>query len=110
MADRHLVHAHGFRKHLDKLARRQPPLRDEVESLLGRIARDPTPHGAKIPGLGGEPVFKVRLPFGTKGKQSGARLIYYRDEERVVALFLYSKGEVTDIPLREIREALAPYL
>lgn len=45
----------------------------------------------------------------SKGKQGGARLIYYRDEERVVALFLYSKGDVTDIPVKEIREALAPY-
>lgn len=110
MADRHIVQDPGFRKHLDKLTRRQPLLREQVEGLLGRIARDPTPHGAKIPGQGGAPVFKVRLPLGTKGKQSGARLIYYRDEERVVALFLYSKGDVTDIPVKEIREALAPYL
>ncbi len=109
MGDRHIVQNSRFRKRLDERTRRQPPLREQVEGLLGRIARDPTPHGAKIPGLDGEPVFEVRLPFGTEGKQDGARRIYYRDEGCVAALFRYSKGEVTDIPVKETREAPAPY-
>lgn len=109
VVERRLQYASGFRNQLKRLARRQPGLSDRVDGLLRTIAGSTQPPGSQIQGLDGRPVFKVRLPFGGKGKRTGARLIYYRDEECVVALFLYSKGDLTDIPVKEIREALAPY-
>ena len=40
------------------------------------------------------------------GKRRGARIIYYCDEERVVALFIYAKNTISDIPVKEIKDAL----
>jgi len=40
------------------------------------------------------------------GKRKGARIIYFCDEERVVALFVYAKNSLSDVPVNEIRAAL----
>lgn len=110
VVERRIQYAPGVRNQLKRLDRRQPGLSDRVDALLRTIAGSAPSPGSQIQGLGGKPVFEVRLPFGGRGKRTGARSIYYRDGECVVALFLYSKGDLTDIPVREIREALAPYL
>ena len=61
----------------------------------------------KIPGLGGEPVFKVRLRLGGRGKRGGARMIYYCSDKLVLAMFIYAKSDEYDIPRPQIRDALA---
>lgn len=62
----------------------------------------------KIPGLGGAPVYKVRLPLGDKGRRGGARLIYYCASDLVLAMYAYAKSDIADIPVNQIRDALSP--
>lgn len=77
------------------------------EALRKYSEGGPSGSSHRIPGLSGLPVFKERLPLGNQGKRGGARIIYFSDPDRVVALFIYAKGKRGDIPVREIRGAFA---
>ena len=56
--------------------------------------------------MDGLPVFKERLPLQGIGRRGGARIIAYCDDERVLALRLYTKSDVEVLPVGEIRDAL----
>ncbi|MFK5913247.1 MAG: type II toxin-antitoxin system RelE/ParE family toxin [Woeseiaceae bacterium] len=52
---------------------------------------------------------KVRLAANGKGKRGGARVLYYwiKDEEQILMLLAYSKGEldnINDAQLRALRQ------
>ena len=97
-----------FGKCLKSLARKHKSAPEDVERALSQCAENGPPARAdQIRNLGGLPVFKQRLRLGDKGTRGGARLIYYCDEECVVALFLYSKSDQEDIAVKELRDALA---
>ena len=74
-------------------------------SLCATARRAP---GDRIPGTGGHGylVLKYRLPLDGKGRATGARLIYARNEERVVALFIYAKGDQENIGAAVVLDAL----
>ena len=54
--------------------------------------------GDKIPGLKGRPVFKKRMKYGNLSKRNGPRVIYYYDDNFLIALFIYLKSDRADIP------------
>ena len=45
----------------------------------------------------GLPVFKMRIPAQGRGKRSGARVIYYCDQESLLPLLIYVKSEKADM-------------
>lgn len=95
-----------FERELTRLSRKHPSLQTTVDEALQQIVCARRVHDDQIPGIRGYQVFKRRIPLGEKGKQKGARLIYSRDNTRVVALFLYAKAATDDIPIKEISDAL----
>lgn len=99
-----------FRSQLVKLSRKHRGLEDQVIDILKDLADGKIPRGDRISGVEGRPVFKVRIPLGNRGKRGGARIIYYRGEDRLWALFLYAKGEKGNISDGDIRKALADYV
>ena len=107
MKIRRIERASIFAKSLRKLSRKYPKLPDTIEKDLVRFASARKPIGNKIPHLGGQPVFKERLPLGNRGKLGGVRIIYYCDDDLILALFLYAKSEQSDVPLEEINKVLA---
>ena len=97
----------SFTNSLKQLSKKYPELRNTVEDALKQYAATGAPRSSdKIPGLDGHPVFKERLRLRDKGQRGGARIIYFCDSDRVLALFLYVKASQTDVPTKEIREAL----
>ena len=107
MEMRRIERASTFDKSLKKLSRKHPDLPKTIEEALVGFASARKPIGNKIPLLDGQPVFKVRLPLGNRGKLSGTRFIYYCDDDRILALFLYAKSDQSDVTLKEIMEVLA---
>ncbi len=104
---REIARSSSFERDLKKLAKKHQGIEDDAEACLEDCARNGPPDRAmRIPNQRGRPVFKQRLRLGGKGTRSGARIIYYCDADRVIALALYSKGDRTDIPGEEIRKAL----
>ena len=97
-----------FGKGLKTLAKKHADIEDEVTRVLDACAEGGPPDNAnQIRNLGGLPVFKQRLRLGNRGARSGARVIYFCDDKRVVALFVFSKGTQEDIAPKEILDALA---
>ena len=99
-----------FRGQLAKLSKKHRGLEDQVIDFLKDLADEKVRPGDRISGVGGRPVFKVRIPLGNRGKRGGARIIYYRDTDRLWALFLYAKGEQGNISDADIQKALGDYV
>lgn len=107
MAERRIERSRTFESNVRRLARKDRNFRRTVDEFLNDAARRGTPAGLMIRGLDGAPVYKVRLPLGGAGKRSGARLIYYCSSDLVLAMYAYAKSNVEDMPVKQIREALA---
>ena len=106
-AARKIMKAKGFVRNLKQLSKKHPALKSAVENALNRYAVDgATQTSDKIPGMAALPMFKERLRVHDRGCRGGARIIYYCDPDRVVAMFLYLKASQSDVPVREIRDAL----
>ena len=108
MSARRVERTTRFERALTRLSRRHRSLPATVEAALQQIASAWWLRDDRIPGVPRHQVFKRRIPLDKKGKQKGARLIYTRDNTRVVALFLYAKADAADIPIAEVRDALRP--
>ena len=106
MAERRIERTDVFNSDVERLARKHRDFEGTVDEFL-KAARRGAPDGMQIPGLGGAPVFKVRLPLGDKGKRGGARLIYYCSPDLVLAMYAYAKSDTEDIPVTQIRDALS---
>ncbi len=85
----------GFERDQERLSRKHPGFRATVERALSHCATARRPPVDRIPGTGGHGylVLKYRLPLDGKGRATGARLIYARNEKRLIALFIYAKGD-----------------
>lgn len=66
--------------------------REERVELINLMATNPQA-GDVIPGTGG--IRKLRFAAGGQGKRSGFRVVYYvlTDDQPVLALLIYGKGE-----------------
>lgn len=79
-----------------------------VDRCLAECSERGAPRASdRLRNVDGLPVFKERLGLGNLGKRRGVRVIYYCDNARVVALFVYAKARRGDVPSNEIRAALA---
>jgi hypothetical protein len=74
--------------------------KDEVDSAVSMIARDPT-CGDVIRGTGG--VRKVRFAVAKRGKSGGVRIIYYfyNEDIPVFLLAVFAKNEKADLSASE---------
>ena len=109
MAERRVERTSAFESNVKRLARKHRGFAATVDDFLNTVAKRHN-HGAmKIPGLGGKPVYKARLPLADAGKRGGARIIYYRtpDLVLVLAMYAYAKSDAKDIPVKQIRDALS---
>ena len=89
-----------------RLARKYRNFAVTVDDFLKTVAKRDV-HGARIPGVGGAPVYKARLRLPGTGKRGGARIIYYRTSDLVLAMYAYAKSDTEDIPVEQIRDALS---
>ena len=108
MKARTVVRSSRFDRDLRSLTKKKyPDLKETVQRFLTRCGKSGVPAVShKIPGVGNNSVFKSRLALRGMGKRKGARIICFCDEERVVALFVYAKNSLSDVPGNEIRAAL----
>ena len=103
---RELERSETFIKGIRRLSKKYPSVEDDAENFLRQVCSSgPVQTSKRIPGTGGS-VFKERLGLGNRGRRSGARVIYYCDDSRVLALFVYAKNDKDDVPVPEILEAL----
>ncbi len=97
-----------FEKELKKLAKKYPSLKNEFADLVAQLAENPT-LGTPL----GNNVFKIRLAIASKGKgkSGGARIITYLqiDNETILLLSIYNKGDKDSISDKEILELLNKY-
>ncbi len=99
-----------FSSELKKLSRRHHGLKDTIDNKIVELASGEEKNlGDKIPKLKGRPVFKKRIEYGNLSKRKGSRMIYYYDDEFLIALFIYLESDRADIPIKEIKKALAKY-
>lgn len=106
MALRQVSRTPEFEKNLRVLAKKHRELPKTVESELDIVAKSDVPPGDRIPNAAGQPVYKIRIKCGNKGKLGGARLIYYCAEALVLAMFVYAKSDQANIPSAAIVAAL----
>lgn len=106
MPGRRVERGDRFIQDLRLLARRHRDLPKTIATFLDRYSAEGPSARYRQPGVYGLPVFKERLPLRGIGKQGGARIIAYCDDERVLALRLYTKSDVEVLPEGEIRDAL----
>lgn len=99
----------NFKKEAKRLAKKYQSLKSDLETLFSELEKDPA-CGAFM----GNDVYKIRLAIASKGKgkRGGARVITYvqLDDETVLLLSIYDKGEQESISYREIRQILSQYL
>jgi len=103
--------ARSFVRRLKDLSKKYPRATAQVQALIAELEQGNTP-GDQIPGTG-YTAYKTRLPNpdAGKGKSGGFRVVYYiRTANRVVAVLIYSKSEIVDISLDEIKQAIEEYL
>ena len=106
MPGRRIERGDRFIRDLRLLTRRHRDLPNTVATFLDRYSTEGPSARYRQPGVDGLPVFKERLPLQGIGRRGGARIIAYCDDERVLALRLYTKSDVEILPVGEIRDAL----
>jgi mRNA-degrading endonuclease RelE of RelBE toxin-antitoxin system len=97
-----------FKKEAKKLAKKYASFKEELAGLIELLEENPT---LGIP-LGND-VYKIRLAIASKGKgkSGGARVISYArlDNEIVLLLTIYNKGELDSISDDTIKGILKQY-
>jgi mRNA-degrading endonuclease RelE of RelBE toxin-antitoxin system len=97
-----------FIREAKRISKKYPSLKVELNNLFSELENNPQ---LGIP-LGNQ-VYKIRLAISSKGrgKSEGARVITYMqiDEQTVLLLSIYNKGERDSISDKEICDLLAKY-
>jgi len=97
-----------FKKEAKRIAKKYPSLKTELSDLFSTLEQDPQ-MGTSL----GNQVFKIRLAISSKGKgkRGGARVITYVqiNDQVVLLLSIYNKGEKDSISDLEIQELIAKY-
>jgi len=100
-----IIASDNFKKEAKRLTKKYRSLKTELKVLGDGLSENPT-LGTPL----GNDVFKIRLAISSKGKgkSSGARVISYVqiDDETVLLLSIYSKGEKDSISDKEIQKLL----
>lgn len=100
-----IIASDNFKKEAKRLTKKYRSLKTELKVLGQELSKEPT---IGIP-LGNE-VYKIRLAISSKGKgkSGGARIITYLqlNDETVLLLSIYDKGEKDTISNQEIQKIL----
>ena len=103
-----VVVSENFKKEAKRLIKKYRSLKSELE-LLGRKLTEKPTIGTPL----GKDIYKVRLSVASKGKgkSGGVRVITYVqiDEETVLLLSIYNKGEKDSISDKEIQYLLGKF-
>ena len=104
-----LILSDNFRKEAKRLIKKYRSLKTELEVLGEELSEEPT-LGTPL----GNDVYKIRLAIYSKGKgkSGGARVITYVkiDNETVLLLSIYNKGEKDSITNKEIQDLLKEWI
>ncbi len=106
-----LEYADGFDKNLQSFAKRKrdPGLPKRVHQALASRLEQGSANDPRLKKIKGLPVFKMRIPAQGRGKRGGARVVYYYDHERLLALSIFLKCEkahMSPADLKQIEKAL----
>ena len=104
-----IIASDNFRKEAKRLTKKYRSLKTELEVLGQELSEEPT-LGTPL----GNDVYKIRLAVSSKGKgkSGGARVISYAqiDNETVLLLSIYNKGEKDSISDKEIQKLLSEWI
>ena len=104
-----IIASDNFKKEAKRLSKKYRSLKTELEVLSEELSEEPT---LGIP-LGND-VYKIRMTISSKGKgkSGGARVITYvqLNEETVLLLSIYNKGEKDSISDKEIQKLLNEWI
>ena len=104
-----IIASDHFKKEAKRLIKKYRSLKTELEVLGKELSEEPT-LGTPL----GNDVYKIRLAISSKskGKSGGARVITYVkvDNESVLLLSIYNKGEKDSISDKEIQKLLDGYI
>ena len=99
----------NFKKEAKRLIKKYPSLKIELAELFTKLEENPTT-GTPL----GNDIYKIRLAIASKnkGKSGGARVLsFIKVTQTTVLLFsIYNKGEVDNLPDKEIKELIKDYL
>jgi hypothetical protein len=89
-----------FTKSVDDLLKKRQLLKDDFDSFLKELAKNPD-KGDVVPGTSG--VRKIRLKSASKGKSGGFRVCYYfyTLKGRIYLLSIYAKNDQENITSEE---------
>ena len=104
-----IIASDNFKKEAKRLTKKYRSLKTELEILGHELSEKPT-LGTPL----GNDVYKIRLAVSSKGKgkSGGARVISYvqLDDETVLLLSIYNKGENESISDKEIQKLLSEWI
>ena len=106
MPHRTVKEAKEFKRACKKIYRKHRGLSSRVQATLNDLALDRIPDGSRFPGFDEEPVYKIRCGTGTIGTRKGARILYYKTNEALVALYIYLKSDLASVSDKFIRDIL----
>ena len=104
-----IIASDNFMKEAKRLTKKYRPLKTELE-VLGQELSEESILGTPL----GNDVYKIRLAVSSKGKgkSGGARVISYVqiDDETILLLSIYSKGEKDSLSDQKIQKLLNDWL
>ncbi len=100
-----VIASDNFKKEAKRLTKKYRSLKAELKMLGQELSQEPT-LGITL----GNDIYKIRLAISSKGKgkSGGARVISYvqLDNETVLLLSIYNKGEKDSISDKEIQQII----
>ena len=97
-----------FKKEAKRLTKKYPSLKKELKEMSLSLSENPF-QGVHL----GSDVYKPRISIASKGKgkSGGGRVIHYvqLDDENVILLTIYNKGEKSSITKEEIEAILQEF-
>ncbi len=109
MCHRRIEQTEKFKRDLKKL-RRHRGLDRKVQEMLTNLATDKIADGDRMPRHKGLPVFKIRCGTKNMSARKCARLIYYKDDSKLIAFRVHLKNDKESIPDKEITALIKEYV
>ena len=94
-----------FDRELARLDRRYRGLANEVETRLNSLASGEILNEKRYLGFKGL-IYQIRCGTKSLGRKNGARIIYYKDESRLLILYIYLKNSAGKISNKKIERIL----
>lgn len=109
MSQRTIKETREFIRALKKLGKKHRRLTSRIRDTLDDLATDGRVEGKRLKGYGEHQLFKIRCGTGEVGRRKGARIIYYKNDSELWALYVYLKSDTGDVHAKIIKEILARY-